>query len=265
MKINLTPRVRKLLDWLAAENGYLEAVVVAPAERAFRTRFRKAKGRNPRRGVDYTLARNAKVKGGNELRLVIPTSNERFRSALEDDLALAPLRETPGGHGWRKSVGKGPDNLYFDLLALGFESGSANRLKHKLKLIGVRAARHRVEEEKKRLRSFLDGSRREVARELAVRNASLIQAAKGSYPTVCCVCGFDFAKAYGKRGGGFIEAHHLKPVAFYQKAGRAVTVRDIRLVCANCHRMLHRGSRLLAISELKCIVEKQRGKRRAEK
>lgn len=265
MTVNFTPRVQKLLEWLAKGNGYLEAVVVGPSERAFRSRYRMSKGRNPRRGTDYTLAKNAKIKGGNELRLVIPKYDERFRLSLEEDMGLAPLRMTHDNRGWRKSIGKGDDNLFYDLLAIGFESGSANRAKHRLRQPRIAEVRRRVRDEEKRLKAFVEGSRRQVALELAVRNAALIQAAKGCYPTVCCVCGFDFAEAYGKHGRGFIEAHHLKPVAFYQKTRRTVTVRDIRLVCANCHRMLHRGSRLLAIGELRRIVAEQRRKRRQTK
>ncbi len=55
----------------------------------------------------------------------------------------------------------------------------------------------------------------------------------------CEACGFDFEKAYGEIGSGFMECHHLLPLASY---GLKQTTRldDVVLVCANCHRMLHR-------------------------
>jgi hypothetical protein len=40
------------------------------------------------------------------------------------------------------------------------------------------------------------------------RNPSLRRAAVRYHGTKCKVCGFDFEKAYGKRGAGFIEDHH---------------------------------------------------------
>lgn len=59
-------------------------------------------------------------------------------------------------------------------------------------------------------------------------------------PLACEVCGFDFAVVYGNRGDGYIECHHLVPLA---EAGKSTTkLTDLALVCANCHRMLHRAA-----------------------
>lgn len=55
----------------------------------------------------------------------------------------------------------------------------------------------------------------------------------------CEVCGFDFAVTYGSRGSGFIEAHHVLPL--HAAGTRRNSVEDLVLVCANCHRMIHRG------------------------
>jgi hypothetical protein len=55
----------------------------------------------------------------------------------------------------------------------------------------------------------------------------------------CEVCGFDFAAVYGSLGDGFAECHHTVPLA--QPVGRRRTrLSDLAIVCANCHRMLHR-------------------------
>ncbi len=73
----------------------------------------------------------------------------------------------------------------------------------------------------------------------------------------CDVCEFDFEKAYGDLGAGFIEMHHTIPVS--QLTGNARTrITDLALVCSNCHRMLHRGPRLLSIDELR-LLRTQRG------
>lgn len=56
----------------------------------------------------------------------------------------------------------------------------------------------------------------------------------------CELCSFDFYKTYGDIGYGFIECHHRTPL--YELTESTVTkLDDLMLVCANCHRMLHRG------------------------
>ena len=57
---------------------------------------------------------------------------------------------------------------------------------------------------------------------------------------VCEVCQFEFAARYGDHGSGFIECHHREPLSKITDDGRKVTLNDLALVCANCHRMLHR-------------------------
>jgi predicted HNH restriction endonuclease len=69
----------------------------------------------------------------------------------------------------------------------------------------------------------------------------------------CDVCSFSFTKAYGELGIGFIEAHHTVPVS--ELAGRRKTqLSELALVCSNCHRMLHRGARVLSVAELREIM-----------
>jgi len=54
----------------------------------------------------------------------------------------------------------------------------------------------------------------------------------------CEACGFDFFATYGDRGHGFAECHHTLPLS---SGKRTTYLRDLAIVCANCHRMLHRG------------------------
>ena len=60
------------------------------------------------------------------------------------------------------------------------------------------------------------------------------------YGCKCYICGFDFEKVYGNEGKGFIEVHHLKPLANYGKEHKTVPVEDLRPLCSNCHSMIHR-------------------------
>ena len=56
----------------------------------------------------------------------------------------------------------------------------------------------------------------------------------------CEVCRFSFEDTYGELGEGFIEVHHTRPISEYEE-NEATQIDDLRLVCSNCHRMIHRG------------------------
>ena len=56
----------------------------------------------------------------------------------------------------------------------------------------------------------------------------------------CEVCTFIFTGKYGNHGSEFIECHHREPLATLDPSdGKRITLEDLALVCANCHRMLH--------------------------
>jgi 5-methylcytosine-specific restriction endonuclease McrA len=76
-------------------------------------------------------------------------------------------------------------------------------------------------------------------------------AEKGSLE--CDVCTFSFKDRYGDHGANYIEAHHTIPVS--EMGGRRKTkLKDLALVCANCHRMLHRHKPWLGMKKLKAIL-----------
>ena len=92
------------------------------------------------------------------------------------------------------------------------------------------------------------------------RNPKLIQRAKELYKTkygklTCQVCGFDFEEEYGEIGKDYIEGHHTKPVSEMMD-GEQSKPEDIAMVCANCHRMLHRRRPWLTIDELSKLKNK---------
>ena len=61
----------------------------------------------------------------------------------------------------------------------------------------------------------------------------------------CEVCDFDFEARYGPIGREFIEVHHTVAISDLAHGG-TTRPRDLALVCANCHRMLHRRRPWLA-------------------
>jgi 5-methylcytosine-specific restriction protein A len=74
------------------------------------------------------------------------------------------------------------------------------------------------------------------------RNRTAAKQAKKFHGTRCQACDLDFEERYGEIGKGFIEAHHLKPISTLEE-GVAVTydvAADFAVLCANCHRMIHR-------------------------
>jgi 5-methylcytosine-specific restriction enzyme A len=86
------------------------------------------------------------------------------------------------------------------------------------------------------------------------RNSALVQAKKRRAlaalgKLACEACGFDFQERYGERGDGYIECHHTKPVHAL-KPGDKTKAEDLRLLCSNCHRMVHAKRPWLTIDEL---------------
>jgi 5-methylcytosine-specific restriction protein A len=69
----------------------------------------------------------------------------------------------------------------------------------------------------------------------------------------CEVCGFVFENKYGELGKGFAECHHLIPLSELQ-IEKKPKLEDFAILCANCHRMIHRKKPWLTLSQLKTIV-----------
>lgn len=88
-------------------------------------------------------------------------------------------------------------------------------------------------------------------RDPALRQAKLTAVLEATGALACEVCGFDFADCYGKTGRGFAECHHIRPLA----AGmRETRLEDLAVVCANCHRMVHRSPVPLELEVLRGML-----------
>lgn len=77
------------------------------------------------------------------------------------------------------------------------------------------------------------------------RDRKLVRVAKLSFKLrygklFCECCGICFEEFYGSLGAEFIEAHHKLPLSEV-KEETAVKASDLAMLCANCHRMIHRG------------------------
>ena len=85
--------------------------------------------------------------------------------------------------------------------------------------------------------------RQHYARE---RNRSLVRlkrtdfASRNNGRVFCEICQFEYGEQYPRHlGDGFIEVHHLQPLS-RSSDQRQTSLTDLLLVCANCHRMIHR-------------------------
>lgn len=90
------------------------------------------------------------------------------------------------------------------------------------------------------------------------RNPTLVKQAKKKAlerdgKLMCEVCGFDFRITYGALGENYIECHHAVPVS-QLAPGAKTKIKDIVLVCSNCHRMIHRRRPWLGKSDLKMLL-----------
>lgn len=74
----------------------------------------------------------------------------------------------------------------------------------------------------------------------------------------CQACGFSFGRLYGERGQDYIECHHIKPVSELQ-SGEKTRLRDLALLCANCHRMVHLARPWMTVEELKGLIRAATG------
>lgn len=89
----------------------------------------------------------------------------------------------------------------------------------------------------------------------AERNPALVREAKRVHGARCAVCNFEYAERYGKLGEGYIEAHHLTPFADLNGRPTELDPRhDFAVVCASCHRMIHRRQPPYSIEDVKAAL-----------
>jgi hypothetical protein len=97
---------------------------------------------------------------------------------------------------------------------------------------------------------FEEGERRLREMELFTRHPGLATQAKVHYGLRCQACDFDLQAFYGDLGAGYIECHHLNPLAD-QEGSTLSGIEDVTVLCANCHRMVHKQRPPLTVKELR--------------
>jgi hypothetical protein len=103
-----------------------------------------------------------------------------------------------------------------------------------------------------------EGAAKLVTHFVRERNRTIVAAKKADAMAKggtlgCEVCGFDFAATYAELGADYCEVHHRTPLA--EARGEVETkLRDLAIVCSNCHRMLHRETPFLTVEQLRARV-----------
>jgi hypothetical protein len=107
------------------------------------------------------------------------------------------------------------------------------------------------------IQESLEGRVMYVLHKRRERNRELVIAKKKAFlkefgRLYCEICQFDFARTYGAIGDGFIECHHITPISTYNKE-ETTRIEDLKLLCANCHRMIHK----LPLGDLLTLLNKK--------
>lgn len=108
------------------------------------------------------------------------------------------------------------------------------------------------------IKLYMEGRPKQVTYRTYDRSSAARQDCIAHYGYNCSACGFNFERHYGDQGARYIEVHHLKPVADIGEDYLVHPVKDLRPVCANCHRMLHRARPAISIEELTLLLKSDR-------
>ena len=101
----------------------------------------------------------------------------------------------------------------------------------------------------------LEGSKKQRYTSYYERNPKLRHQALSIHGYTCMACNFNFEKAYGEKGKGYIHVHHIKPIS---DAGEGLVnpATDMIVLCANCHSIVHRDrNNTLSLEELKRLLK----------
>ena len=101
-----------------------------------------------------------------------------------------------------------------------------------------------------------EGQKKQIFTTLYERNPKLRKQAVQIHGTTCMACGFNFKDVYGERGTNYIEVHHVQPLSQINEESEIDPSTDLVVLCANCHRMIHRKkNEILSLEDLKTLID----------
>ena len=106
-----------------------------------------------------------------------------------------------------------------------------------------------------------EGGKKQIFTTQYERNPKLRKQAVQIHGTTCMACGFNFKDFYGERGSDYIEVHHILPLSQRNEEVAIDPSTDLVVLCANCHRMIHRKrNEILSLEELKTLIRENKAK-----
>jgi 5-methylcytosine-specific restriction enzyme A len=103
---------------------------------------------------------------------------------------------------------------------------------------------------------LLEGATNQILVNRYERSPEARAACIAHYGTKCSVCNFEFVKVYGELGADYIHVHHIVPLSRIGKEYTVDPIKDLRPVCPNCHSILHRGDKPMAVGDLRAVVRR---------
>ena len=102
---------------------------------------------------------------------------------------------------------------------------------------------------------YVEGAARTVLVNAYERNRRAREKCLRHYGRSCFICGFDFEARYGEVAAGYIQVHHIVPIAKVGREYRLNPMTDLRPVCPNCHAVIHRREPPFSIEEVEQMLE----------
>lgn len=94
---------------------------------------------------------------------------------------------------------------------------------------------------------------RRYERDRKLRAKKIASTAKADPNLSCEACGFSFGIFYGTAGSGYAEVHHVNPLHLAESPAQT-KLTDLAVLCANCHRMAHRGKQVRSVGEVRDLL-----------
>lgn len=102
---------------------------------------------------------------------------------------------------------------------------------------------------------FMEGAARSVLVNAYERNRRARAVCLRHYGRSCLACGFNFDVKYGAANAeGYVQVHHVVPLATIGAAYRLDPIRDLRPVCPNCHAIIHRREPPFSVEEVAGMI-----------
>lgn len=102
-----------------------------------------------------------------------------------------------------------------------------------------------------------EGKRIESVARRFERNRKLRELALKLRGSICELCSFDFEQTYGTIGEGFAEVHHVIPLSEVGEEHETDVMRDLIVLCSNCHSMIHRSKPAMHPDELSKAMDRR--------